>query len=212
MSIDYWAQRWKSGGSTAFHEGAANALLEKHIARLETKTPLRIFVPLSGKAIDMSWLAGRGHEVVGVELVPDALDQFFAEAGVKPAEKRIGGHRALSHDRVTIVNADIFAVTAETLGTFDVVYDRAALVALDPSERKRYVAACRTFAERTFLVTLAYDQTKAPGPPWSVDDATVNELYAGRTIDKLEARTVGSTPRLTEAGILELAEAAYAIA
>ena len=36
-------------------------------------------MPLCGKSLDMVWLAAQGHEVLGVELAPLAVEQFFAE-------------------------------------------------------------------------------------------------------------------------------------
>jgi thiopurine S-methyltransferase len=214
--IEPWAQRWKSG-QTGFHEGAPNALLAEHVARVErgAGAPLRVLVPLAGKTFDMRWLAERGHEVVGVEAVPEAIRAFFADAGESPAEERRGEHPAFVHGRVTLVRADMFAVTPEALGRFDLVYDRAALVAIDPRERARYVATCaallRDATSRTFLVGMAYDQSKAPGPPWSVDEATVRELFAPRTIERLGARQIAPSPRLSASGVPTIEESAYVI-
>ena len=38
-----------------------------------------MLVPLCGKAIDMAFIADMGHEVVGVEGVRQAIDEFAAE-------------------------------------------------------------------------------------------------------------------------------------
>lgn len=210
---EFWEKRW-SEGKTGFHEGAANAMLVEHVARIETKKPARILVPLAGKSADMRWLAERGHEVVGVEIVPQALRAFFEEWHVEPASTKLGRHTALAAKGVTMVCADVFDVTPDDLGTFDVVYDRAALVALEPPMRKPYVEACRALLRdggATFLVAFAYDQSVTHGPPWSVDEKTVRELHGARAIEILGSRVVSIPPRLAEAGVTEVVETAYLV-
>lgn len=215
---DFWAERW-SLGQTGFHEGAPNELLVKHIGRIEDVKPRgRILVPLSGKAVDLRWLAERGHDVVGVEFVEDAVHAYFDEQKLSPVASVIGGAPALSAGGVTLVRGDFFelASSAQPLGSFDVIYDRAALVAIAPPLRPRYVEACRAVLARgglTFLITFAYDQTRAPGPPFSVDAATVNELFAAASvsIESLETRATTSSKRLADAGISAIMETAYLI-
>ena len=210
---DFWAKRW-SEGSIGFHEGQPNALLAVHIAALETKRPSRILVPLAGKAVDVRWLADRGHEVVGVEFVPEAVQAFFDEQGIEPTKAQLGGMPTSISKNVTLVCGDVFDLTPAALGHFDVVYDRAALVALAPPTRDRYVALVRSMLADggiVFLVAFAYDQSKAPGPPWSVDAETVRQLYAGATIEVLATRSVPVSARLTEAGLTALEETAYRI-
>jgi thiopurine S-methyltransferase len=215
---DFWAERW-SLGQTGFHEGAPNELLVRHVARIEGVKPrARILVPLSGKAFDLRWLAERGHDVVGVEFVEDAVRAYFDEQKLSPVASVIGGALALSAGGVTLVRGDFFELTASAklLGRFDVIYDRAALVAIAPPLRARYVEACRTVLADdglTFLITFAYDQTRAPGPPFSVDPATVNELFAGEsiTIESLETRATPASKRLADAGIAAIMETAYVI-
>jgi thiopurine S-methyltransferase len=100
------------------------------------------------------------------------------------------------------------------VGSFDAIYDRAALIAVEPTMRARYVEHCRTLSQkgaRTLLVSITYDQGKVEGPPWSVDEPTVRDLHAGQPIEVLQTREVAPNPRLRDAGILSLLEAAYLI-
>lgn len=213
MEHDYWAKRWTEG-QIGFHEGLPNDLLGTHMERLETKTPLRILVPLAGKAVDLRWLADRGHEVVGVEFVPEAITSFFAELGVEPVKTQLGGLPASSGKGVTLVGADMFHVTAAALGTFDLIYDRAALVALEPATCARYVSVLESLlgpGGEVFLIAFAYDQSKAPGPPWSVDEATVRALHAGHAIEILSTRSVPTSGRLSAAGVTAFEETAYLV-
>ena len=69
MDPSFWRDRWQAG-QIGFHEGRPNSFLERFADRLPRGG--RVLVPLCGKAEDLAYLAGRGHEVVGVELVEDA--------------------------------------------------------------------------------------------------------------------------------------------
>ena len=213
-AYDFWNERWLDG-QIGFHEGTPNVLLEKHIARLAArKAKARVLVPLSGKSMDLRWLAERGHQVVGVEFVPTAVRDFFAEWNVEPERLEIGGHPAASANGVTLVCADILGVPPDALGTFDVVYDRAALVALEPQARAPYIEVCRKALAAdgvVFLVTFAYDQSRVPGPPFSVDSAMVHELFGKATIELLETRGAPTSKRLIEAGVSAVEESVYLI-
>lgn len=212
LGREFWARRWQDG-QTGFHEGKPNDLLAAHIARIE-KPHARIFVPLCGKAFDVRWLAERGHEVVGVECVWEAVRGFFDDWEQDPPRTEMGRAPVLAAKGVTLICANIFDVRPEELGRFDVIYDRAALVALEPSTRARYVEACQALlgeGGKTFLVTLAYDQSVAPGPPWSIDAAMVQTLYAGRSIETLETRQIPTSPRLTAAGAPTFTETAFLV-
>lgn len=213
-AYDFWNERWL-GGQIGFHEGTPNVLLERHIARIEATHPkARILVPLSGKSMDLRWLAERGHQVVGVEFVATAVRDFFVEWDVEPERIEVGGHPAASARGVTLICADILQLPAAALAGFDVVYDRAALVAVEAELRVPYVEACRNALGPNgleLLVTFAYDQSRAAGPPFSVDEATVRELFAKEAIELLETRSAPTSARLTEAGVPSFDESAYLI-
>ena len=67
MEPDYWLERWKDG-RTGFHQDQPTPLLAAHWDGLGVASGARVLVPLAGKSLDMAWLAGRGHRVLGVEL------------------------------------------------------------------------------------------------------------------------------------------------
>ena len=56
-----------------------------HWPALDLPADSQVFVPLSGKSLDMVWLAEQGHRVLGVELSELAVRQFFDERGLVPA-------------------------------------------------------------------------------------------------------------------------------
>jgi thiopurine S-methyltransferase len=208
---EFWSQRWQ-GQQTGFHEAKPNELLVQHIDALEKLgEKLRILVPLAGKAEDMRYLASRGHEVVGVEFVKRAVDDFFAET--TPEASKLGRFDALSANGITMLCEDFFQMTPDEIGRFDAIYDRAAIVAVEPATREKYVATCRALLKPDapiLLVSLAYDQSKTHGPPWSVDRAAVESLYGSAKL--LSTHPVAVPPgRLTAAGVESIEETAYLI-
>ena len=182
MDASFWFDRWREG-RIGFHEGRPNRFLERHHARLGERR--RVLVPLCGKADDLAYLAGLGHEVVGVELVEDAVRAFFAEHGLTPTVER-GVYRA---GAVTIVAGDFFATSRAVLGAVDALYDRAALIALPPDLRPRYAAHVRGLLPAGapgLIVTLEYPPGHLDGPPFSVLEAELRALYPELPIEALD--------------------------
>lgn len=191
MDPDFWLTRWRDNRIN-FHEAVPNTLLTAHFAALGLPGG-RVFVPLCGKSQDMPWLRAQGLAVAGAELSRLAVDQFFAEAGLKPAITQSGALLRYEAEGITIFNGDIFDLDPQNLGPVDAIYDRAALIALPPPLRRRYAAHLATLAGAVpqLLVTLEYDQSLQPGPPFSVPEAELQTLYgATHQLKRLAAREV----------------------
>lgn len=205
MERAFWAERWAEG-KTAFHEGAPNALLHRNASLFDGKQ--RVLVPLSGKSHDLWYLAARGLEVTGIEFVDVAARAFFDEAGEPYRTEPRGPYQALVAEaqggRITQLVGDMFDAAPNVVGTFDALYDRAALIALDPPSRRRYVDVLQALlapGAGGLLVTLTYDQSVAPGPPWSVSDDEVHALFDGAfQMDVLDVRPTQDNARLQAAG------------
>lgn len=178
MEAAFWHQRW-ADGQIGFHQSAPTPLMLKYWPSLEVPVGSRVFVPLCGKSLDMAWFASQGYRVLGVELSRTAVEQFFAEHGLTPAieSSRYGDHyRAGS---IEIIVGDAFGLDADILSDCAAVFDRAAIIALPPQLRSRYVDQlyARLPADcRGLLITLEYPQAERDGPPFSVPE---NEVHAG---------------------------------
>lgn len=204
MDPEFWKTRWAEG-RIGFHEGAPNAFLVRHHAKLAT-TP-RVLVPLCGKAEDLAYLAATGHEVVGVELVEDAVKAFFAEHALDAEVSRVDGFVRYAAPSITIYVGDIFATNRALLGPLDAIWDRAALIALPDDRRRRYVDHLCTLVPkggRVLLVTLEYPLGSADGPPFSVEEAEVRALF-----DHCEIELLGEGP--DPRGRADTRERCYAI-
>jgi len=180
MDADYWLNCWQQGEIGLFHQERVTPLLPKYWPTLGAPAGCRVLVPLCGKTLDMVWLAEQGHSVLGVELSPLAVEQFFAENGLSPevSESRMGRHYRAG--AIELLCADIFDLDAQTLASCAAAYDRAALVALPAEMRARYVEHVYGQLQpqyRGLLLTLDYDTLKMQGPPFSVDEAETRTLY-----------------------------------
>jgi len=207
MEPGFWHHRWAEG-KIGFHEGQPNARLVKYGARLGAGR--RVLVPLCGKAIDLAYLAEQGHAVIGVELVEQAAQEFFA--GTSPTITRHAEHVEYAAGGVSIFVGDIFTTTAALLGPLDALYDRAALIALPPELRPRYAAHVRALiapGSPGLLITLEYPQAAMDGPPFSVGAPEVHALYAGVTIAQLD-ESPGQNQRMKDLGI-EATERCFAL-
>jgi len=179
MDPSFWHQRWEKN-EIGFHESKANPLLVKHFHELSVAKGRRIFVPLCGKTLDISWLLSRGYGVAGAELSQLAIEQLFMELGRQPEIETVGSVEQWSANNLDIFVGDIFAVSETMLGPVDAVYDRAALVALPEDMRKRYAAHLMEITAKApqLLISYEYDQNLMEGPPFSVSNAEVQHLYA----------------------------------
>lgn len=185
MEPSFWAARWAEG-RTAFHEGRPNPLLVQFAAKLGSGK--RVLVPLCGKAEDLAWLAAQGHEVVGVELVEDAVKAFFVEHGLEPQVDTVGPFRRYRAPGLTLLSGDFFATTREVLGPVDALYDRAANIALPAHMRPDYVEHVRALlpdGSPGLLIAIEYPQAQMDGPPFALMEEEVRAAYRGATVELL---------------------------
>ena len=178
MEPDFWHKRWEDK-AIGFHKNEANHLLINHFPLLSLPKTGRFFVPLCGKTLDIHWLLKNGHCVAGVELSEIAVKQLFAELKLTPTvtEKELLMH--YSADNIDIFVGDIFQLTKALLGHVDVIYDRAAYVALPLPMRQRYSQHLIEIADNAtqLLITFEYDQNLQIGPPFSISNQELNNHY-----------------------------------
>ena len=212
MNPEFWQTRWQEK-RIGFNQSEVNPLLTKYFNHLNVPAGGRVFVPLCGKSIDMAWLTAQGYNVVGVELIETAVQEFFAEQNIVPTvyqhadNPTIKSYQGqLAGRTITLWVADIFALTAEDIDNVDAVYDKAALIALPANMRVKYSEQVRQLsdiADKEFapqlLITLNYDQSKKNGPPFSISSEQIQQYYGEHyQINELinEPATIGSAPEL----------------
>ncbi len=179
MDVD-WQERWQTN-KIGFHQEKVNSRLIKYWGQLSPQKDTEVFVPLCGKTRDMIWLNEAGCKVIGIELSEIACRDFFIENKLKFTESRNGKFTAFTGESIQLLQGDFFDLTPGDLEDTTCVFDRASLIALPPKLRKQYVehmARILPANSKTLLISMAYDQSKMNGPPYSVTEEEVRELYS----------------------------------
>jgi thiopurine S-methyltransferase len=142
------------------------------------------------------------------------VEAFFAENRLIPAISREPRCVRWKTEALDILCGDFFELQRDDIGSCQGVYDRAALIALPPAMRARYVNHLSTLLVRQvrgLLLTMDYDQSEMEGPPFSVSDEEVSRLYADTCTVQQLSRTdiLHSQPGFMERGLTRLSEQAW---
>ncbi|HEY3327716.1 MAG TPA: thiopurine S-methyltransferase [Novimethylophilus sp.] len=213
MHHEFWHERWQRN-QIGFHQDQVNLYLRHFWPAAGMPAAGRVFVPLCGKSRDMAWLRQQGYEVVGVEISEIAVRDFFAELELVPAQRESGPFLCYEAAGYMLLCGDFFALEAADLGVVTAVYDRASLIALPPDMRRRYAMQMRKLVPagvRTLLVAFEYPQREMDGPPFSVAEQEVAELYADANEIALlcDEDILEREPRFRDKGVGRLHEKVY---
>jgi len=132
--MNQWESRWQEG-RIGFHLPEVNSYLLRYSDKLLTQNLESVFVPLCGKTLDLTWLAGRTKKVVGIELVHKAVKDFFKENKLTHSIQQSGKLNLFSSDTIVLFQGDFFDLNKEQTASFDAIYDRGSIVAFDQPER-----------------------------------------------------------------------------
>lgn len=213
MQPEFWHKRWASN-QIGFHLPQVNPYLQRYWPSLTLETRAQVLVPLCGKSLDLAWLAGKGFQVLGVELSEKAVEDFFSEHELEPQVSQRGLFKVYSAESIELWCGDFFALTAEDVAGCTGLYDRAALIALPTDMRERYarhLTQVLPVACQGLLITLDYNQSEIDGPPFSVPDVEVQRLLsADWQLEILEACDVlAVSGKFVQAGATRLDERVY---
>lgn len=227
------AEKWKTSwqreqGDPKFHAYEVHPCLRSNIQLLlqaqtqpENSKQHRVLVPLSGKTLDLAYIASMANvsEVVGVEAVRIAVEEYKAEnpqlqmhwdntTTTQSTEEQgvdlcIGQHES-TRARIKQYVCDFFQCTPRLLqGAFDACWDRGSLVAVDPELRKAYVDTVDALmhANARYLLTVfnrvsGSDNALKQGPPYTVVESDVQTLYQpkGWSVKKLSSEDITDQP------------------
>lgn len=117
-------------------------------------------------------------------------------------------------DGIKILCGNFFDLGKNELANVNAVYDRAALVALPPEIRKRYVRHLLNYlppATKILLINFDYPQSEMPGPPFAVSPDEVEALFHEyaeiKLLDKLDV--LAQNQRFQERGLSRLQESIF---
>lgn len=215
MQSEFWLERWQQN-QIGFHQGEINTHLQEFWSQIAITDQGTVFVPLCGKSRDMLWLRAQGYKVLGIEISPIAVEEFFKDNDLSPRISDAGAFQRWETEGLSILCGDIFDLRHEDLKHCTGVYDRASLIALPGEMRTQYADHLKrllTRSAKVLLVTMEYIQDEMSGPPFSVHESEVRELYQAQfEITVLyEKDILTENPRFREQGLSSLVEKVYCL-
>ena len=213
MYAGFWKERWALR-EIGFHQGQFHPFLTRFFPELGLPAGSRVLVPLCGKSLDMIWLRDQGFQVIGAELIPTAVEEFFQEQNLQPVvEKSVPG-LCYRSESLEIHLSDFFALTKREVGQIDAVYDRGSLVAFPAKMRGKYVQQLLGLVSppcQQLLVSYDYPQQQMAGPPFSVPRQELEALFQPDWSLSLLHReeSLERHKKMQSSGLMELREEAY---
>lgn len=206
MDHEFWHERWQRG-EIGFHRAQVHPILTAQIAHL-VAPPATVFVPLSGKTLDMKWLLDEGYQVVGVELSAAAIEAFMEEHQLAYTCTQQGPFHVYQAPGITLYQGDFFELQPVHLEACHAWYDRAALVALPVAMRQEYNQHLQQIlppSAKGLLITVEYPEGYWKGPPFAIWEAEVRTAYE----DRYQVHSLPSQPGFIEGGDSQVLEHCY---
>ncbi|UOA10216.1 thiopurine S-methyltransferase [Methylobacter sp. S3L5C] len=213
MNTEFWLEIWEKN-KIGFHQQEINSHLKSYWQHLNATPNCRVLVPLCGKTSDMLWLCGQGHRVLGVEISPLAVRDFFTENSLNPEIVQQDNFYCWEADGLVILQGDFFNINSDQVQDIACVFDRASLVALPVELRQQYVQHLKSILPdnvKTLLVTFDYEQKEMNGPPFSVSENEIRDLYQDNheIILLCKQDVLDEYPQLQTQGLKRLQEKIY---
>lgn len=197
MEISYWQSRWRNE-KTRWHMQEVFPLLKTFWNKLPLEKGGTVLVPLCGKSLDLEWLVNQGHYVIGVDVSQKAIKALVQSHEERFEKSAKGNLQCYKSESMELWCGDFFKLQQSWLPAIDVIYDKAALIALPPEMRKAYVDSLKNLLQphtQVFINCFEYEQDEMPGPPFAVfreemeshfgDQFYINSLYAHSLFDEL---------------------------
>lgn len=160
--LDFWEVRYKHD-VTPWDRGRTSPALMGWLDQ-PGMNPCRILVPGCGRGYEVAELAGRGFDVVGLDISPYAIDTL----------RKGLDHRGLSAE---LIVGDVLKWTPEV--PFDAVYEQTCLCALLPSQWPAYARQLARWLRPGGRLYALFMQTgKQGGPPFDCPVEKMESLFS----------------------------------
>lgn len=215
MNPEFWLERWQKN-EISFHQQDINSHLQAFWPKLNPVAASTVFVPLCGKSRDMLWLRSQGHPMLGVEISPIAVNDFFTENSLPSIVSKQVHHKRWQADGLSVLEGDFFKLGRTDLQMVSHVFDRASLVAMPPDLRRDYARHLQSVPPdhaNVLLVAFEYDQSLMGGPPFSVGEAEIRQLHTDVYAVALlhEQEVLDDYPSFRARGLQVLQEKVYCL-
>lgn len=142
---------------SVYWEGDKNIIDQPHECLLKYQDkllgdgkPLKIFIPMCGRAFDMKFFAELGHEVVGVEFAKIAITQFFKSFNISYDTQPMVEPEGVLYTsteknlNIRIYCCDFFQFGPHLEKDFQAVWDSGSLYSLPKSQTSDYVTVVKS--------------------------------------------------------------------
>src|SRR6056297_2816867 len=163
MELSYWESRWKKD-KTGFHMPGGYSALKSHWPKLTLPEAPAVLVPLCGKSADMIFMENQGAQITGVEISEKAVRSFFKENERNFERDTYADFTIRWSGNIQIWQGD-FMKFPDSKADVDLIYDKAALVALPPEKRQTYADKLLSLAgpgTQILLHHFTYPQQEMP--------------------------------------------------
>lgn len=166
-----WQARWING-ETRWDQGHEHPALRQLLLHAELEGQLRpgaaIYSGGCGRAHNEAFLARRGYRVKACDLVPEAIIEATSLYGELPS--------------LELSCEDAFDLGPDEIESYEAVFDRAMLCAIQPENRALYLDAVtqRLEPDGLFMTILFRRVDKPQGPPFAVDEKLLFSLLEDR--------------------------------
>jgi methyl halide transferase len=161
VGAEFWGGRYKSGETGWDHGEASPGLID--FLKTQSYRPGSVVVPGCGRGHDARALAKAGFDVIGLDVVPQAVKdarRLADEEGVK----------------VRFETSDFFNLPTALRGPYDWLFEHTFFCAIEPALRDRYVeTAASLIKPGGQLLGVFYHIQPETGPPFGT---TREELLA----------------------------------
>ena len=124
-----------------------------------------------GRGHDARFVASLGIETIGFDFAPLAI----ADA------RQLATQAGLTEGQLRFEEMDIFVITPEWRGQFDLVIEHTCFCAINPERRPDYVESVRSLLKPDGqLIGIFYTHNRPGGPPFSTTEAEVLGLFTSQ--------------------------------
>ncbi len=185
QTVGFWEQRYQEG-RTGWDLGGPTAVFVRLLDEAPAALPPgKVVVVGCGKGHDVLLFARRGFDAVGIDFAPSAVAAGAAAA-----------RGAGLSDRARFEQGDIFDLAGRYPAQFDYVLERACYCAIDPSDRRRYVAAMAGVLKRggRLIGQFFLGPQERPGPPFATTVEEVRDFFGRQfEVERLDESDTGGT-------------------
>ncbi|AOE49385.1 class I SAM-dependent methyltransferase [Kangiella sediminilitoris] len=213
MDYDFWNNCWLRP-TQPFHLSQAHHFLVKYYQQYFDGKD-KVLLPLCGKTRDLLFLSDQKIDAVGVEFNQHAVEEFWKESGIRPEITKVDNGVRYDAAHIHLWLSDFFQLHKKDTGSFQLIFDRAAIVALPLELRHKYASHLESFLSpdgQILLVTMDYDPKEMSGPPFCISERDLHELFPHAEITELDRHSIlDSHPRWKELELSYLNEILYKI-